>query len=87
MIAINWIYKKSRSLKRCKQFHDISNNNEAEDSSKQELQEQENPQKVANGWLNISEDVEWLEGWVKAGYGWTATHFIDKHRQSREQLW
>ena len=35
-----------------------------------------NPQKVAKGWLNIYEDVEWLEGWVKAGYGWTATHFV-----------
>ena len=39
-----------------------------------------NPQKVAKGWLNISEDVHWLEGWVKSGYGWCATWFADKHR-------
>ena len=39
-----------------------------------------NPQKVAKGWLNISEDIHWLEGWVKAGYGWCATWFADKHR-------
>ena len=39
-----------------------------------------NPQKVAKGWLNITEDVHWLEGWVKAGYGWCATWFADKHR-------
>ena len=24
-----------------------------------------NPQKVAKGWLNITEDIHWLEGWVK----------------------
>ena len=29
-----------------------------------------NPQDVAHGWLNIQEPIEWLEGWVKAGYGW-----------------
>ena len=39
-----------------------------------------NPQKVAKGWLNIYEDINWLEGWVKAGYGWCATHFVDRHR-------
>ena len=39
-----------------------------------------NPQKVAKGWSNILEDVEWLEGWVKAGYGWAATHFAGRHR-------
>ena len=39
-----------------------------------------NPQKVAKGWLNINEDVQWLEGWVRAGYGWCATWFADKHR-------
>ena len=41
-----------------------------------------NPQKVAKGWSNIFEDVNWLMGWVKAGYGWTATHFADRHRKS-----
>ena len=39
-----------------------------------------NPQKVAKGWLNINEDIHWLEGWVKAGYGWCATWFADRHR-------
>ena len=39
-----------------------------------------NPQKVAKGWLNINEDVHWLEGWVKAGFGWCSTHFADRHR-------
>ncbi len=39
-----------------------------------------NPQKVAKGWLNINEDVQWLEGWVKAGFGWCSTHFADRHR-------
>ena len=41
-----------------------------------------NPQKVAKGWSNILEDISWLEGWVKAGYGWCSTHFIDRHRKS-----
>ena len=39
-----------------------------------------NPQKVATGWLNIQEPAEWLEGWVKAGYGWCATHFHNRRR-------
>ena len=39
-----------------------------------------NPQLVAKGWSNILEDVQWLEGWVKAGFGWAATHFADRHR-------
>ena len=39
-----------------------------------------NPQDVAHGWLNIQEPIEWLEGWVKAGYGWCATHFANRHR-------
>jgi len=39
-----------------------------------------NPQKVAKDWLNIYEDINWLEGWVKAGYGWCATHFAERHR-------
>ena len=39
-----------------------------------------NPQKVSKGWLNIQEDITWLEGWVKAGYGWCSTHFRDRHR-------
>ena len=42
----------------------------------------QNPQKVAAGWLNINEDIKWLEGWVKSGYGWCATHFIDRYRLS-----
>ena len=41
-----------------------------------------NPQKVAKGWSNIYEEITWLLGWVQAGYGWTATHFIDKHRKA-----
>ena len=41
-----------------------------------------NPQKVAKGWSNIYEDITWLLGWVKAGYGWTATHFADRHRKA-----
>ena len=41
-----------------------------------------NPQKVATGWSNIIEDLSWLEGWVKAGYGWGATHFLNRHRKS-----
>lgn len=38
--------------------------------------------KPANGWLNIEESLTWLQGWVSAGYGWTATHFIDRHRRA-----
>ena len=41
-----------------------------------------NPHKVADGWLNISEDVDWLSGWVKAGYGWVSTHFANRYRLS-----
>ena len=41
----------------------------------------QNPQKVASGWLNVEEDLEWLLGWVKAGYGWCATHFVDRYRK------
>ena len=36
----------------------------------------------SKGWSNIYEDITWLLGWVKAGYGWTATHFVDRHRRS-----
>jgi len=42
----------------------------------------QNPQKVATGWSNIYEPLTWLEGWVKAGYGWCATHFFDRHRKA-----
>ena len=35
----------------------------------------------AHDWLNIEETVEWLIGWVQHGYGWTATHFHDRHRR------
>ncbi len=41
-----------------------------------------NPQKVAKGWSNIYEDITWLLGWVQAGYGWTSTHFRDRHRKA-----
>ena len=41
-----------------------------------------NPQKVAKGWSNIYEDINWLLGWVQAGYGWTSTHFRDRHRKA-----
>ncbi len=41
-----------------------------------------NPQQVAKGWSNIVEDLSWLEGWVKAGYGWCSTHFHQRHRKS-----
>ena len=35
----------------------------------------------AHGWLNIEESLTWLQGWVEAGYGWCATHFIGRHRR------
>lgn len=35
----------------------------------------------ARGWLNIEESLTWLQGWVSAGYAWTATHFVGKHRR------
>ena len=41
-----------------------------------------NPQLVARGWSNVLVNVEWLMGWVQAGYGWCATHFHEKHRKS-----
>ena len=41
----------------------------------------QSPEKVARGWSNIYEPLTWLEGWVKAGYGWCATHFVDRHRK------
>ncbi len=40
-----------------------------------------NARKVASGWSNIEESLEWLEGWVCAGYGWCATHFYERHRK------
>ena len=36
----------------------------------------------AREWLNILEDLDWLLGWVAKGYGWTATHFRDRHRKA-----
>ena len=42
----------------------------------------ENVSDTAHGWLNINESIEWLQGWVSAGYGWTATHFVDRHRKA-----
>ena len=41
-----------------------------------------NPQKVAKDWSNIYEDITWLLGWVQAGFGWTATHFVDRYRKA-----
>ena len=35
----------------------------------------------AHGWLNIEESLTWLQGWVEAGYGWCATHFVGRHRR------
>lgn len=40
-----------------------------------------NPQ-VAAGFLNIFESIEWLEGWVCAGYAWCATHFAERYRKA-----
>ena len=37
---------------------------------------------TASGWLNINESLEWLVGWVKSGYGWCATHFVDRYRRA-----
>lgn len=39
-----------------------------------------NPEQVAADWLNIEDTIHWLERWVKAGYGWCATHFADHYR-------
>ena len=36
----------------------------------------------AYDWQNIYEPLAWLQGWVSAGYGWVATHFIDRHRKA-----
>ena len=42
----------------------------------------ENPQLVAKDWKNVYVDMEWLMKWVGTGYGWCATHFIDRRRKS-----
>ena len=42
--------------------------------------------KPARDWLNISEDLEWLLGWVQKGYGWCATHFYDRHRKAQNSV-
>ena len=70
-----------RFLKRCKQFHD-NDKNDTESSSQQRAAGTRNPQKVAYDWLNISEDLEWLKAGLGAGYGWCATHFVDRHRKA-----
>ncbi len=36
----------------------------------------------AKSWQNINEDLDWLLGWVQKGYGWCATHFVDRHRKA-----
>ena len=72
----------ARFIKRANMFHEKEDDNEDEDSSQQGLHQQDEPQKVASGWLNIHETLEWLQGWVGAGYGWCATHFADRYRLS-----
>lgn len=42
----------------------------------------QNPDKVSKGWSNINESLDWLLGWVSHGYGWCATHFLNRHRKS-----
>ena len=37
---------------------------------------------VVDGWKNIYVDIEWLMGWVGAGHGWCATHFVDRYRKA-----
>jgi predicted P-loop ATPase len=41
-----------------------------------------NPNLVADGWKNIEQDINWLQQWVTAGFGWCATHFADRYRRS-----
>ena len=36
----------------------------------------------ALNWQNIEESLEWLQGWVSAGYGWCSTHFAERHRRA-----
>ena len=36
----------------------------------------------ARDWQNIEETLDWLLGWVAHGYGWTATHFRNRHRKA-----
>ena len=45
-------------------------------------QNKSNPQLVARGWSNVLVSIDWLLGWVEHGYGWCATHFIDRHRRA-----
>ena len=45
-------------------------------------QNKSNPQLVARGWSNVLVDIDYLLGWVKAGYGWCSTHFREKHRKA-----
>ena len=42
----------------------------------------ENPQLVARGWKNVLVDVDYLLGWVAKGYGWCATHFLERYRNA-----
>ena len=42
----------------------------------------QNPQLLAKGWKNVIVDINWLLGWVGAGYGWCATHFRDRYRKA-----
>ena len=70
----------SRFLKRCKQFHE-QNKDDTEDLRKK-CKNKENPN-VAHNWKNVLVDIDWLLGWVAAGYGWCATHFHKRHRNAQ----
>ena len=37
---------------------------------------------VAQGWSNVIVELDWLLGWVGNGYGWCATHFVNRHRKA-----
>ena len=50
-------------------------------SVNKECKNKENPN-VAHNWKNVLVDIDWLLGWVAAGYGWCATHFHKRHRNS-----
>ena len=50
-------------------------------SVNKECKNKENPN-VAQNWKNVLVDLDWLMGWVQAGYAWCATHFVDRHRKA-----
>ena len=51
-------------------------------SVNKECKNKENPN-VAHNWKNVLVDIDWLLGWVAAGYGWCATHFHKRHRNAQ----